>query len=866
MPSEPPLSRVDRAFVAYTRAAVRAPWRVLVITAVFLLGCLLLASRLEIHGSFVHLLPTWDPTAQRYNGTLARKSGSGASLEVVVESPDAAQNRRLIDALEARVRSLPPEVVTRIDHGPEALRAFYRTWRWLFVPERDLALVECELAKSRAAAGPAALDLDDPCLAQIEEDYGPARPSALPGAAPRSAPPAASAAPPRDEHPLRRFEREAKARVAEIDRFPSGYYQNQDGTRFLLMVAAPGAGMGELSSDELVRRVEAIIAELDPRSFHPAMRVGLAGSIPNAIAEREALIQDIWMVAVLGVALILGSIVVYFRTATSLLHLGFSTATGTALAFAIAELAYGHLNAATSFLISIVAGNGINYGIMYLARYRERRAAGDDLEEAVVEAALAVRNGTWLASLAAGGAYGCLRVTSFRGFSECGLIGGLGMVASWVAAFLVMPASISAVDRVEARWRRRTAIVAPRPNAGFGGDVAAFIGRTAPGAVVIVAVALAIAAAVRLPSYLTDPWEYNFSRLTSQASKRSGAGAWSDKATEVTGVRGAPVLLLVDDMSQALAVAEEVERADVALGGNRYVERVETLYDYLGGPPAVVAKKLELLAEIRRHIDAIRPRLKGDDARVADEWRPPERLRPLTPQDLPPLLRDLWSERDGRIGTPVLAYLTRGVSQSNGANILAITSILEAVKLPDGRVVPNASRATIFAAVIRSIARDAPRATLAALVLIVALTVLVTRRVTATLCVLGSVLLATLLTVGGAAWLGVRLNFLNFIAIPLTLGLGVEYAINVFERIRVESGDVAAGVESAGGAVFLCSLCTIIGYAALLVADSPALQSFGKYAIAGELATTSSAVVVMPAVLHVVRRIASRRRGRRGAA
>jgi hypothetical protein len=163
------------------------------------------------------------------------------------------------------------------------------------------------------------------------------------------------------------------------------------------------------------------------------------------------------------------------------------------------------------------------------------------------------------------------------------------------------------------------------------------------------------------------------------------------------------------------------------------------------------------------------------------------------------------------------------------------------VKLPDGRVVPNASRATIFAAVIRSIARDAPRATLAALVLIVALTVLVTRRVTATLCVLGSVLLATLLTVGGAAWLGSGSNFLNFIAIPLTLGLGVEYAINVFERIRVESGDVAAGVESAGGAVFLCSLCTIIGYAALLVADSPALQSFGKYAIAGELATTSSA-------------------------
>ncbi|MBN2193805.1 MAG: MMPL family transporter [Polyangiaceae bacterium] len=855
MASDPPRHLIDRVFVGYTLAAARAPWRVLMVALVLLLACVLLAARLEIHGSFVHLLPTWDPTAQRYNGTLARKGGSGASVEVVVESPDPAQNRRFIDALEGRVRLLPPEIVTRVDHGPEEVRAFYREWRWLFVPERDLALVECELGKARAAAAPGFVDIDDPCEVQITEEYGPGVAESLPGVASQGAPAAASAASPSNEPPLRRFEREAQARVAKIDRFPTGYYQNREGTRFLLMVSAPGAGMGELSSDELVRRLDVIIAELAPSTFHPALTVGLSGSIPNAIAEREALIQDIWMVAVLGVALILTSIVVYFRSATSLLHLGFSTAVGTALAFAIAALAYGHLNAATSFLISIVAGNGINYGIMYLARYRERRTAGDAMEAAIVEAALAVRNGTWLASLAAGGAYGCLLVTSFRGFSEFGLIGGFGMVASWVAAFLIMPASISAVDQIGTGWRKSGTSPTLRKNAGFGGDIAAWVGRTAPGTVVAVAFILAIAAVVRLPSYLTDPWEYNFSRLTSRSSKRSGAGAWSDKATEVTGVRGSPVLLLVDDMSQALSVAEQVEKADVELGGDRYVERVETIYDYLGGAPATVAKKLELLAEIRTHIDAVRRRLEGDDARIADDWRPPERLRPLEAEDLPPLLRELWGERDGRTGTPVFAYLARGVSQSNGANILAITSILEAVKLPDGRIVPNASRATIFAAVIRSIARDAPRATFAALLLIVALTVLVTRRVVASASVLGSVLLATLLTVGGAAWLGVRLNFLNFIAIPLTLGLGVEYAINVFERIRVQSGDVAAGVESAGGAVFLCSLCTIIGYGALLIADSPALQSFGKYAIAGEFATTTAAVVVMPAVLHAVRRV-----------
>ena len=49
---------------------------------------------------------------------------------------------------------------------------------------------------------------------------------------------------------------------------------------------------------------------------------------------------------------------------------------GTLLAFAVAELAIGYLNSSTAFLGSIILGNGINYGIVLGARYRERAAAG----------------------------------------------------------------------------------------------------------------------------------------------------------------------------------------------------------------------------------------------------------------------------------------------------------------------------------------------------------------------------------------------------------------------------------------------------------------------------------------------------------
>src|SRR5690606_2251328 len=152
-----------------------------------------------------------------------------------------------------------------------------------------------------------------------------------------------------------------------------------------------------------------------------------------------------------------------------------------------------------------------------------------------------------------------------------------------------------------------------------------------------------------------------------------------------------------------------------------------------------------------------------------------------------------------------------------------------------------ASRSTVFAAMIRAMERDGPLATIVAFFTVCVVTTLVTRRIRTVAIILGSLICGIVLTVGGAAWLDVRLNFLNFIALPLTFGIGVEYAINVYERIK-SSGSVSAGMASIGGPVVLCSLTTILGFGALTFADNMALQSFGYYAMAGELACIFTAM------------------------
>ena len=106
-------------------------------------------------------------------------------------------------------------------------------------------------------------------------------------------------------------------------------------------------------------------------------------------------------------------------------------------------------------------------------------------------------------------------------------------------------------------------------------------------------------------------------------------------------------------------------------------------------------------------------------------------------------------------------------------------------------------------------------------------------------------------TIGPAAIFNLRLNFLNFIALPITFGIGIDYAVNVLTRYRIEGpGSISKVVGSTGGAVILCSVTTLIGYSSLLIADNQALVSFGILADIGEVASLAAAVLLLPILIQ----------------
>jgi len=118
-------------------------------------------------------------------------------------------------------------------------------------------------------------------------------------------------------------------------------------------------------------------------------------------------------------------------------------------------------------------------------------------------------------------------------------------------------------------------------------------------------------------------------------------------------------------------------------------------------------------------------------------------------------------------------------------------------------------------------------------------------------CVLATLAVGLSWLVGALFLAHVRLNFINLIALPITFGIGVDYAVNLVGRYRAAPADgILAAMRGAGGPVVLCSLTTSLGYLALLRSHNQAVRSLGMVAVLGEVTCLLAAMLVLPSALR----------------
>jgi hypothetical protein len=803
------------------------------------------ASQLTLKTSFGELLPQNKESvviAERVSQRLVAAS----TLVVVAQGDNPEALKQFVDALAPEIRALGPSMVGAVDDGVRASQQFFEQNQVLYAPLEDVQGVHDEILERYeyevAKATGSDLGLDDETPAPLTA-----------------------------EGLRQRLEERSKKKgqdpkVAAEQRYPGGYYMEPDGRMIALLVRTP-VSSGDLDRAKAFQaRIEEIIARVDPKRFDPAMRVNFTGNFVTAAEEYSQIKGDLSDVGAIGVAMILGIVFLFYLRLRTLLVMSITVAIGVLWTFGFAWLVIGHLNSSTGFLVSIVVGNGINFGIIYMARYMEARRAGDNAAAALRVA----HRDTWASTLAGAGAamvaYGSLMITDFRGFKHFGIIGGAGMIMCWCATYAFLPALLSIFERWSPLRPERG--FTARMRAGYGRPFA-WLATRYPRAVIGVALVTGVVSlALTIRYVVRDPMEYDMSNTRNKpVAIESNARLLMRRVDKVVGRLGQDGLaIMVDRLDQVAPLKATLEaRRAAAPEGNKPFQRVVTIFDLL---PQDQDKKLPLIAEARDRLERARKRglIKESDWVELQKRLPAPDAKPLTIDDLPEQVARSFVEKDGTRGRLVYIVPSTGKSVWDARYLMLWADSFRSTTLPDGSVVKGSGWSVIFADMILAVLEDAPKAIIASVLGTLLVIVIAFRGRRATWPVVGALFLGlawmmAVMAVYGAkvSWAGavprvqlegLKLNFLNFVALPISIGVGADYAVNVMQRYGIEGrGSAARVIVETGGAVILCSLTTVLGYFALTFSVNKAIVSFGIASAAGEVACLLATVLVLPAFL-----------------
>ncbi len=834
-------SAISASLSRLARLQVDSPRWLLSFAFVLTVISVVLALRLRVETGFEALLPESRPSARELH-RVAEKTSGVSTIFIVLSAGDATRApptdalRRAADALVIELSKLGPPWVGSAEDGVHEAMKFLEPRAGLYVETQKLQSVRDRLQarfeyEVQRSAGTLLDETDEP--------------------------------PPIDVEALKL---EFGLKPDDADRYPDGYYQSRDGRTVVIVARSKIDGGDFENGTEAIRRVHGVIDRVELRRFDASITYAIGGDLPAAISEYTAVNADLTHVGQIGVIAIATVVFLFYLRLRTLVIMVATVAVGVAWTFGVTELVIGNLNMATGFLFTIVAGNGINSGIIYMSRYIESRRSGSSVHAAILVSHRETWRPTLTAAAAAAAAYGSLMATEFRGFREFGIIGGVGMVSCWFGTYWVLPCLLALSERIAPiDWSGSGLLgrIQARTSGGipFGKPFARLV-DVAPRAMAAVGLLLAFAGFVAVVEYVgNDPMEYDLRNLRNDVSARSDEAHAEELADAITGQVGSDrMAILVDDPSQIAPLSKALyARRDAAAPNEKPFGELFTLQNFV---PEDQANRIALLRAIKDKL--VRAHKLGglDDAawKTISRYLPPDDLAPFGLADLPIGVARAFTESDGTRGRIVYISPVSNELVDDAHYLFRWADSFRETKLPDGRVVRGSGRAVIYADIWAAVVDDVPKAVLLSL-MATALVVLVAFRFgRPALAVLGALVVGVAWMVGLLTLLHVRLNFLNFIALPLTFGIGVDYAVNIVERRKREGlGRTSLAVEKTGGAVVLCSLTTTLGYLALAGSTSYAVRSMGIAAVLGEVCCLAAAMLVLPACLVLIdRRNASR--------
>ncbi len=676
---------------------------------------------------------------------------------------------------------------------------------------------------------------------------------------------------------------------------PQYFFSGSGGLAFLLVrpIKEKGSFTAALKS---VDAMHGIVA--GARTSFPDLQFGLTGMPVLETDEMAAAQRDTqwasWL-AVGGVAFLF--LLVYRGLAYPTLTL-VSLLVGTAWALGWLTLTVGHLNILSATFAVMLIGMG-DYGVLWVMRYEQARRGGADVQEALLHTTSHVAVGNLTAAMTLALAFYAAVLADFQAVAELGWIAGCGVLLCAFACFTVLPALLVLFDRRDLSHHnnmllrlRPTTDATWLPSLGrrpwwvVAGGLATLAGLAFCATRVAYDHNLLHLQAQNLESV---QWEMTLIQDTAGASWHAVSIADSpekalelkakyEKLPEVSRVvevatlappdqdKKLPLLAEIQNSLRTLPERNKTIAHDLPNGKQLRTELTALSARLPQSPAPDGGGDQALLADLRQTLSGLLNRLPRDDEKAAmsatstqlkvfeekltgDLSEDLHRLREVsTPRTIE--LSDLPEDLRERYVSPHGKWLLRVFAKDGLWDFGPLKHFTEVVRTVD----PEATGKP-FGTVEGLIAmkEGLQRAGLYAFLVIAAVLLLDFRNLKHALIALAPLVMSVVLTLGILGLFGVPLNPANMIAFPLILGVGVDNGVHVLHDYLIRREEGRSTISYAiGRGVLVKALTSMIGFGALMISSERGLAGLGLILTLGVGCSMLSALVFLPAVLHLM--------------
>jgi hopanoid biosynthesis associated RND transporter like protein HpnN len=228
-----------------------------------------------------------------------------------------------------------------------------------------------------------------------------------------------------------------------------GFFFSWEG-RMLFVVALPAKNHEALDQiKEPLAYARSVAEEIDAK--HPKLAVGLTGRPAIYSDEMASTDRDMLRATILSLIAVLILFAAWFRGLIKPLYAMFSLGIALVWTLGATTLVIGHLNIFSMVFMPVLVGLGIDYGIQKLNNYQMGILRGLSVRDALTDTYSEIGVGTITCAITAAAALGTAAFTGFMGLAELGIISAMGIMLCLVSMMIVLPALLALHDRKRLR-------------------------------------------------------------------------------------------------------------------------------------------------------------------------------------------------------------------------------------------------------------------------------------------------------------------------------------------------------------------------------------------------------------------------------